>query len=320
MKRFKEFIKKVTDPRKNHMSWGNDDVEHEPEENKNPRKNHMSWGNYDVVHDNDIDESVNEKMDSYSGGIKNIGSGKPSYWKPGRAGAGDEDIPLHRPQKDKSNYHSDHPDQIGLGFKEPKKNIDKNAFRPIKENNVHDDTHEHNDMAKSFEHHESTLSPPQKNAVVNYKGGSYDINRALRNKNTKKLSLEYRNDIKHLDHVTSGKTPHDMTVYRGIHDKAMLDHPVGHKFTDHGFTGTSLRKSVSADFSHDTKGSLFRIHVPKGSKAHYIDGAESSSLSHEREMLIHRGTKYKYMGKSKTETGRHVIDLHVVGQRKTKGE
>jgi len=121
--------------------------------------------------------------------------------------------------------------------------------------------------------------------------------------------------IPHLDKVTSHKTVEDHTTFRGGIPGDEHRFPVGHEFTDHGYTGTSFRHHVANEFGKSStkyvKGKISKpiihvVHVPKGSMAHYLDvkGPDSEHSYHrEKELLLHRGTRFKVT--HHTETDRH---------------
>ena len=346
--RFKKFIAAVKNPdRSKHLSWGNDDVEHLPDEDEDRRKHHLSWGNDDVEHLPD-EEDIHEDMadpkngvyagvNKHQGGLANPGSGVPKYWKKGGMGAshgyegnqkGDFGLPARPDHKEPEKYHNDHPDQTGfeLKFNGKKKDPNIKAVPKVKDKHIvhpmeqlpHEDgisqRKRHEKTVEAFANHHANLTYGERNTISYYKANSYDINGALRqSKGRSAGSTMDKHRAKTMEKVTSHTTPHDMTVYRGIHDDAMLKHPVGHKYIDHAFTGTSLKhKKASGTFSES--GHVFRIHVPAGTKGHYID-SEPNAHDHEHEFLLHRGTQFKYIKHSAQPDGRHVIDLHIVKQR-----
>jgi hypothetical protein len=124
-----------------------------------------------------------------------------------------------------------------------------------------------------------------------------------------------------MDHVTSHSTEHDHTSYRGGHPKDHHHFPIGHVFTDHGYTGSSFRRNVASDFARKKQGTdksiVHVIHSPKGTKAHYLDvhGSDSEhSNAHEKELLHHRGTKFKVTHHSEDDN-HHYIHMKVHSQR-----
>lgn len=124
--------------------------------------------------------------------------------------------------------------------------------------------------------------------------------------------------IHHLDNVTNFRTPEHHTVYRGGLPKDKTHFPIGHEFTDHGYTSTSFRKDVAHSFAnhHIKKKHVHVIHVPKGSRAHYFDvqGHEANhGNTEEHELVLHRGTKFKVTHHSEDDNT-HYIHSRVVKQ------
>jgi hypothetical protein len=323
MKRFKDFIKKAIVDRSKHMGWDMNDVEHHPEEKD--RSKHLGWSMDDVEHhgtDDDIQEGAGVHLPY--GGLKNPKGGTPKYWKAGGMGASHgadgsgkttAGIPSRPAEREKKPYHSDHPDQTSLVFKgEKKAKPDNNKIHDIKSVSIIQH-HDVDQLESEFGSHGKSLVYGEKKTIEHYKGGM-EMNQVLRNSKGKNKG-EYGQSISAMDHITSHKTSQPLTTYRGVHDKTMIDLPVGHKFTDHGFTGTTIRPSIATKFGTGDEGHIFRIHSPAGTKMHYLD-MHPNNYDNEREVNLNRGTKFKIMKRSKTETGQHVIDLHVVGQRKDK--
>lgn len=127
-----------------------------------------------------------------------------------------------------------------------------------------------------------------------------------------------------LERVTSYQTRAPATVWRGVDRGAgiHLKSP-GQEFMDHGFTGTSLRPEIAEDFAGEHHGGpldgrriLARIHVPAGTKGHYLESDKSMAEDfQEHEFLLHRGTRFRVMGHSiGSDTRVHVMHLRVVGQ------
>src|SRR5690606_26418955 len=130
--------------------------------------------------------------------------------------------------------------------------------------------------------------------------------------------------IHNLDNVTGHRTQEHLTVFRGGTPGDKTRYPVGHEFTDHGYTSTSFSPSVAKSFSKSHKvstkhGDLHKshihiIHVPKGSRGHWFDvhGEDSDhSHSHENEFVLQRGTRFKVTHHSEDEHGNHFIHSRV---------
>lgn len=306
MKKFKDFIK-------------NKQQQPTPEDKKKRQENgHLSWKISDVEFEHAASEPIKEEVSgakrykgnysgAYHGGLKHPYSDL------------DKKIAAKKAAANSKPYFSNHPDQLKL-FKDKKPKTPKLTVgthdnpETIKYHDIQPH-HTHEEVTKAFANHASSLTYQHHTAVSGYKSSSYEINDDLRNSKGRTPGKHRKYFQQRLDHVTSGTTTQHMTVYRGIHDREFHNKPVGTKFTDHGYTGTSLNPSTARNFSEDYPGEgLFRIHVPQGSKAHYFD-IHDNRYQHEREMVIHRGTKYKIMKHSVDERGNRVIDLHVVGQR-----
>lgn len=201
----------------------------------------------------------------------------------------------------------------------------------------HEEPHDSSDQHKSFMNHHNSLSQTEKEHRNNYKSNSYPTNRFLRtgrhdwhsfNPEKKGEELEKHNanmhdHIQHLDKITSHRIEHHHVVFRGGVPKDVHKFPAGHKFQDHGYTGTSFRHDVATGFtSDDHKGKHDRsvmhvIHVPKGTKGHYFDVARDTGISSEHELVLHRGTKFKVTHHSH-DGSFHYIHSRVVGQHPKK--
>jgi hypothetical protein len=214
---------------------------------------------------------------------------------------------------------------------------------------------------KDFHEHANSLSDDEHYAVREYKADSSSINGPLRKaiKQHKQLKkAKYKDDkltakkmvgdppkesnfynnsvvphygryaeehIPHLDKVTSHKTVEDHITFRGGIPGDEHRFPVGHEFTDHGYTGTSFQHYVAHDFSktstkHEpgkkSKPIIHVVHVPKGSMAHYLDvkGPDSAHSYHrEKELLLHRGTRFKVTHHTESDT-HHYIHIRVKKQ------
>ncbi len=174
---------------------------------------------------------------------------------------------------------------------------------------------------EGFLKHKNSFHYEHSSSASYYKGtGSHPINNYLRSKGKEIRHSGIPNEIKNLDHVTSYKTTEDHIVFRGGHGKKhkqSKEHfPVGHEFTDHGYTSTSFRKEVASGFNDPTKTNntktIHIIHVPKGTKAfHYVYKDRKDG---EQELLLHRGTRFKVTHHS-TDGDNHYIHSRVISQR-----
>lgn len=199
-------------------------------------------------------------------------------------------------------------------------------------------------QAMAWREHATNIGEKHRNHVSWYKGDSSEANKPLRKAVQIGGILHLRADhnmpdvttghIKAMEHVTSTPTTERMNVYRGLDRHSQL-HTLapGDHFVDHGFTGTSLKRSSAHDFGgqhyagdegipHDLADHhmLARIHVPAGTKGHYLD-AQPNVHNDEHEFLLHRGTKFQVTGHSKSQIQHgnfihklHIIHMRVVGQ------
>lgn len=185
-------------------------------------------------------------------------------------------------------------------------------------------------VTKQYRDHVRKLGPLHMDAVKRYKGSSEAINHHLRQDKPfpeHKLSIAGNVNTlhKHLKKVTSFKTPQDHIVYRGfgtnMHEAAR-NMKRGDVFHDKGYTGTSFNHAVARDFAkqgYDSEGKhkfVARIHVPKGSKAHYLDAVPNPE-EEEHELLLHHGTKFEVLGHSHYSLGPsrvHIVHMRVKEQ------
>lgn len=194
--------------------------------------------------------------------------------------------------------------------------------------------------------HRASYDDQMKRSHAFYKMSSYHFNDSLRNQDNHSPEghirvKDYRSfsnrrsvglvdekrghKIDHydaLDRITGKPTKTDMHVYRGFSDFPVHEMKPGTEFTDHGYTGTSRNVRTATSFSHLTSGSkpmehIARIHVPAGTKAHYLDHPTAeqpsgSMHSRENEILLHRGTRFRVMGHSEIdrETARNFVGGH----------
>lgn len=211
-------------------------------------------------------------------------------------------------------HHSQHESILEYTHDNPRSIIDS----PKESTEPKEDSESHKDF---LEHHKS-LSKYQKHALLNYKGYSQRLNRYLRdgddiyrkhfhkdkaaNASINKVVHEVHHpQIEHLDHVTNHSMKGSHTVYRSGLPKDETKFPVGHEFTDHGYTGTTFKKSVANGFADNNvhhkaiksqtgRKIIHVIHTKPGDKGHFLDiGGESGMMSYERELLLHRGTRFK---------------------------
>lgn len=199
---------------------------------------------------------------------------------------------------------------------------------------------------KNLDHlkaHHNSLTETEKYHLRNYKVSSNDTNRLLRSNddfyadNRKKKIGEYQEKYDALDRATSHHLVEDMHVYRGFDSsrskrsekdriRPEMMKP-GFTFKDHGYTGTSLNSSVARSHSnhvHEDKNekdhwggskqrtSVFKIHLPKGTKGHFFDH-ENNSFEDEQEFVLHRGSTFMVTHHS-MDHDTHFVHLKVVKQ------
>jgi hypothetical protein len=90
-----------------------------------------------------------------------------------------------------------------------------------------------------------------------------------------------------------------MHVYRGFGEKTKDLHNLkpGHTIHDKGFTSTSIDHKQAHKFGSidkDGYNTLAKIHVPAGTKGHYVDSEHYGHFNHhEKEFLLHPVTHFK---------------------------
>lgn len=224
------------------------------------------------------------------------------------------------------------PDEFHIVKKGRKKTEAKNWWTPEKTTEKPFSLNNH----KQFEDHEDTLSDSQKHAVQSYKANS-EPNEPLR-KRQGGLGYNYIDDlaryyptISALNKVTSYKIKEPLTVYRGIRtfagpanawDPENLE--PGTQLQDHGFVSTSLNQETPKGHfvgqkMHPSDGIfkniMFQIHLPVGTKAHYVDNdnAPSNDLKGENEVLLNPGHIFEVTHHSAPDDHTHLVHLKVVG-------
>jgi 2'-5' RNA ligase len=140
-----------------------------------------------------------------------------------------------------------------------------------------------------------TLSTAEEQAVDYYAGddGFISINSALRG--TSEPSDDDEEAITHLDSaISKSRTTEPQTVFRAATRAWGGNIPVGSRFTDFGFTSTSMTKDTAEDFSEG--GTIFSIEIPKGSRALNIESRK------EDELLLPRGSSFEVISKESDGT------------------
>jgi hypothetical protein len=324
LERFKSFLKKqikIEEKRakSGHMSWGIGDVEHHDPEKPEVRENQVSM-----------------TFHSPEGGYNK------DYWSNQHGGLKDPKTPEEKSKIDAENHaaakkYTPHEPDINQHDLSLEGGHAEHPVNPV--NRDHDYlegfTHDHDTVKNTFSDHVASLDVDQKHAVHTYKGDSEPFNKHLRDTHGRERTNgsstsydddEYRaNKIKNMEKATNHPIPHDLHVFRGMHSPEFKSLPKGSQFTDHGFTGTSLSPDIAKSFSHSNGGDMFHIHAPAGSKGHYLNADPNAGLEHEKEFLLHRGTRFEVTGHSRVSDPydswrkTHVTHLKVIGQKDFRG-
>jgi hypothetical protein len=157
-----------------------------------------------------------------------------------------------------------------------------------------------------------TLTKEEQQSIEHYQGekGFEKINNSLRAGNAPGAHAERLSSA-----ISKHKLIDDTTVYRGIgntlskqlsdkwRDREVGDPPI--TFVDKGFVSTSMDKKVAETFSKN----VVTIKLPKG---HNVLPIVDRSMSHEAEILLNRGTKFKVTNMRKTAAGYRRFDLELL--------
>ena len=335
---------KPRDPKDGHFTWDADDVEHHPHDNKSP----LSEDKADYWQASTAKSLAQAaKHDTIMAKLNAVGKSEPKKLSDMSDAEFAAYLKANHPSKTKIDQgDKKKPEKVQVSSGHGKdvfnpKVVDKSELKPSKMSEAAEKAH-----AKNHDN----LTMEKRWAVKDYKQSSNAINRALRQRKgnlkarTKtagplKPNTSEAKNIAHLDEVTSHRTTEEHHVFRTFGGSIPLKElKAGAKFTDHGYTGTSLKHSVATGFAatHNVKKDpekwdsevtsvhryIAKIRVPKGTKAHYLD---NSSASHdhksEKELLIHRGTTYKVVGHSVVPPSPgskmydHIVHLEVHKQR-----
>ncbi len=191
-----------------------------------------------------------------------------------------------------------------------------------------------------FREHKAGFNDDEQAAFRAYKIRSKQLNTALRQKKHDNLEEHHVKQTQHLDHVTSHRIHSDMTLFRGGLKKGQ-DHtnfPVGHEFTDHGYTSTAVKHLMAREVfanrpvrkTGENRWEMYHkpivhvIHAPKGTKGHFVDVKDINENgkqvkakhpnSDEDEFILHRGTRFKVTHHSETDDA-HYIHSKIISQR-----
>ena len=156
---------------------------------------------------------------------------------------------------------------------------------------------------------------PEYRALDDYKGGGYrEINGYLRTGSTKSSTSpasELQKKVAALDGLMSGSNlAEDAVLYRGFKPPQGFDFDGMRDFVfeDKGFVSTSVDKRIAGgDFASGRGGVLFKIRARKDTKAIAVEsrlglGADGYGEGSETEVLLPRGTVFRFTGSVSEET------------------
>lgn len=156
-----------------------------------------------------------------------------------------------------------------------------------------------------------SLSPAERASISMYSGSDYNlINAHYRDAPHLVKSLDARGATREgfvkstvgpLENaLLRARTAEPVIAYRGIRDVRDIGIDLktlkkGSTFSEPAPASTSLKRETAETFLEDgTLPAILKIHVPKGSKAAYLNAGELSVVAQERELLIAPGAaKYK---------------------------
>jgi hypothetical protein len=194
------------------------------------------------------------------------------------------------------------------------------------------------EQKRDFEHHRLSFEHDHHIVLRGYKVGFRKV--GIGDTNAEKINLGLRTGrktpehaaiTKLLDHVTSQKIAHPLTVYRGLGDSVDISKlKPGSTRKDRGYASTTLHPDIASAFAKHglMKGKrmfhIAKITVPAGSKGHMLDINRGEAEEREEEFLLHRGTHFKVTHHSiephHSDPSQffHVTHMHVVEPTKRK--
>jgi hypothetical protein len=180
-------------------------------------------------------------------------------------------------------------------------------------------------------HDKQDLSWDEKGNVSHYTGNGYEnINHYLRHGGKEWTEDNPEEEmIPHIDSaIAKHKTKEDAIVYRGIsrREPSFIDNGEegkdpkrGQIIHDKGYVSTTLdgRNKQSASIIGNAVHNKYSIHIakiriPKGSNALAINQHGISVNPHEHEVLLPRGSKFKYLRKTKHDSGVTIHHLELL--------
>lgn len=160
------------------------------------------------------------------------------------------------------------------------------------------------------------FSPEQRQAVLDYTGGegkgpiAEEMNRSLR-QGAGNAHADVRDLLDAAIESTEG-LPEAGMVFRGTKVKFSRQLKPGAVLEDNGFMSTSSSRAQANNFAAFSKGDIFEIVLPRGTKALDINEAAGSGFGSEREVLLPRGTKMVVESIKPGEFGRRIIRARVI--------
>lgn len=169
--------------------------------------------------------------------------------------------------------------------------------------------------AKS-QHNEWNENPEYK-ALDHYIGSGFStMNKHLRGLDSSWPADDFtKNNISSLKKLTSHKTSHSFTAFRGTKN-SLGDFKEGDHLKDKAFVSTTINKNMIAHPESGfttSKGHKFKIHIPEGTKGYYASGHRGISPI-EKEFVLHPGTTFKVGHDENDEDGNKWTHLHIHSQ------
>jgi hypothetical protein len=161
------------------------------------------------------------------------------------------------------------------------------------------------------------LTPEDRKALKYYKGSGYrDVNEHLRFGNAPAVGKAKMDEfLARIDEsLNRAATPEELVLWRGVSGKSKMGladpaNQIGEKFGDKGYVSISQNRESAENFTHGPDPAMFRIRVPKGTPAGYL---ELLTQMGEYELLFHRGTKFKITGVGTYDARRPLIDVELI--------
>lgn len=343
MRRFKDLLK-------NKFVWGPKDVEHEKKlkrETPQERSEKFIWlPDHVEHHEKDVKESLDEKFIIAP-------EVKGNYGKPHSIDHGDHSLshPLDRPNAHTGHGLPDEGDESHEAFLAHHESLDSDEEEAVShyKESGHKEINQylrgaHKKFKAERKKHLKGLEQEHKQLKFKDDPEHHQHLKSLTKKDwSRKGHSDFEHDdepddddyhehdmddkVHHLDNVTNHRTVEHHVVFRGGIPGDKTRYPIGHEYTDHGYSSTSFLRKKAINFakthnvgmggsSYKYKAHIHVIHVPKGSRGHYLDVQGENgkhAYSSEKEFLLHRGTRFKVSHHSEDENN-HYIHSRVVKQ------